>query len=427
MESKQDENLWTKMLSGFTKSQKIKDANILVFGDYNSGKRSLVSQLENLSGDKNVIESRSDASVMSFMRDKKVAGQQDYRFYSVKDPDDENNEQAKVNIWIIDPKADKDLLSLIINKEVMQNLMVMFVLDFECYWKIMDNLHDYMQIVASHLLPHMKELSLKEADAMKERVATFVKNYIEPKTTNSGKVLTKRSVIDPENWDSYTLPDGQLNTNYGFPIFVSCNKCDHIFEMRKNTEELKMIEYSIRNFGLDYAASIFYTSCKMQTNIQTLFSYINYYFFDVPHYVQVNVSKDAQFIPSGYDNPTVLNDQNSSCQNKLFEEVIKKPTDKKQANFNKEQVIEVRSHQKFLNELKEFLGNSEESKPVDFDSRASNKFEKMRSKDTRTSSGAQPVQPNQTQKIQAMLKEKKMAKTSGTDEIKSKGPSESKK
>jgi len=54
----------------------------------------------------------------------------------------------------------------------------------------------------------MKELSLKEADAMKERVATFVKNYIEPKTTNSGKVLTKRSVIDPENWDSYTLPDG---------------------------------------------------------------------------------------------------------------------------------------------------------------------------------------------------------------------------
>jgi len=72
----------------------------------------------------------------------------------------------------------------------------------------MDNLHDYMQIVASHLLPHMKELSLKEADAMKERVATFVKNYIEPKTTNSGKVLTKRSVIDPENWDSYTLPDG---------------------------------------------------------------------------------------------------------------------------------------------------------------------------------------------------------------------------
>jgi len=83
----------------------------------------------------------------------------------------------------------------------------------------------------------------------------------------------------------------------------------------------------------------------------------------------------------------------------LFEEVIKKPTDKKQANFNKEQVIEVRSHQKFLNELKEFLGNSEESKPVDFDSRASNKFEKMRAKDIRNSSSAQPVQPNQTQKI----------------------------
>jgi len=54
-----------------------------------------------------------------------------------------------------------------------------------------------------------------------------------------------------------------------------------------------MIEYCVRNFGLDAAASIFYTSTKMKINIETLFSYINYYFFDVPHYVSVNVSKDA--------------------------------------------------------------------------------------------------------------------------------------
>ena len=51
--------------------------------------------------------------------------------------------------------------------------------------------------------------------------------------------------------------------------------------MRKLNDVLEMIEYKVRQFSLDTAASIFYTSTKMGTNIDALFGYINYYFFDI--------------------------------------------------------------------------------------------------------------------------------------------------
>jgi len=96
------------MLAGYTKSQRKEDAHLIVFGDYNSGKRSLITELEKLTGEVNTIDTQNDSSVLHYMRDKKIAGQIDFRYYSVKNPDDENMELAKVKIWIVDPEADKD-------------------------------------------------------------------------------------------------------------------------------------------------------------------------------------------------------------------------------------------------------------------------------------------------------------------------------
>lgn len=127
MTEEQQENLWTKLLSGFSGNQKQKDAHLLVFGDSNSGKRSIINQLEHLSGEQKLLGSSNDESILSFMKGKKVAGAIDYRYYPVKNPYDENIEMAKVNIWIINLDSDPELLSLILNKEVMKNLMVMIV------------------------------------------------------------------------------------------------------------------------------------------------------------------------------------------------------------------------------------------------------------------------------------------------------------
>ena len=142
------------------------------------------------------------------MKDKRVASAIDYKYYSIKNPDDENMELAKLNFWIFDDSADKSLLDIILTKDVIQNLMIMIVLDFEQYWTILDCLHKYYEIISQHIFPYMKLLNLAEQDALKLRYKNFVKNYIEPKVMDSGKIMTKRSEIDPENWDSYNLPNG---------------------------------------------------------------------------------------------------------------------------------------------------------------------------------------------------------------------------
>ena len=421
MSDKPEENQWNKLLSGYSKVAKNKDAHLLVLGDYNSGKRSIINQLEQLTGERTLIESRSDQSVLSFMKDKRVSSAIDYKYYTVKNPDDENMELGKVNIWIFDENADKDLLSIILNKDVMKNLMVMIIQDFEQYWDISDNLHKYNEIISQYIYPHMKKLQLKEVDEAKERFGTFIKNYIEPKITDSGKTQTKRSEIDPENWGSYQLPKGLLETNYGFPVYLVLNKCESVFEMRKLTDVLEMIEYKVRQWALDTAASIFYASTKMNTNMNTLYSYINYYFFDIPHHVKVNISKDALFVPSGFDNPTVLEETFTTVKGKIFEEVIVKPIDAKAKGEKKESVFKITDHQSYLQDLKMHLGNFEPGKLSEADGQKDKKpsshLDKIRKGDVqgRTGTVQAPVPANQTQKILMMLKEKKTQRTNEED------------
>jgi len=88
-----------------------------------------------------------------------------------------------------------------------------------------------------------------------------------------------------------------------------------------------MLEYKVREFSLSTAASIFYTSTKdeRKTNIEALYKYINYFFFDIPHKLYANTSKDSLFIPSGFDNKQVLDETFASIKDKYFEDMIKAP------------------------------------------------------------------------------------------------------
>ena len=63
MEETQGENLWNKILGDYAGKSITKNSNIIVLGDYNTGKRSLISSLEAFTGEKTLIESRNDQSV----------------------------------------------------------------------------------------------------------------------------------------------------------------------------------------------------------------------------------------------------------------------------------------------------------------------------------------------------------------------------
>ena len=50
------ENLWNKILGEYAGKSSTKNSNVLILGDYNSGKRSLITNLETFSGERTIIE-----------------------------------------------------------------------------------------------------------------------------------------------------------------------------------------------------------------------------------------------------------------------------------------------------------------------------------------------------------------------------------
>lgn len=360
------ENLWNKILKEAIKSssQTNHDANLIVIGEGNSGKRSVISAMEKFTGEKLNLESRNDNSIINDMKDRKVASSIDYKFLSIKNPDEKNMELAKINVWFVNEKCTEKLSQLILKKEHLQNLMVMVVLSLDEYWSTMDNLSKWFQYINLRISPAFSErLELKEMDVLKERLKDIVMNYNEPVRTDAGKLLNRKSEIDPENIDKLFIPEGVLDPNYGFPIVLVLNKSDHIIELRKqpNADQiLEMLEYSLRKFAVSYAAPVIYTSVKTNSNIEVLHDYVNHLFFNIPFRHPSNICKDALFVPMGYDNLDIINGSYSTIKEKSYDAVITPPVEDK---VEKDIEINVKPHQEFLNEVKQSLGTAQKSKP----------------------------------------------------------------
>ena len=354
----EQENLWNKILSEAVNNQARSDANILVVGERNSGKRSLISAMEKFTGGKLNLESKNEKSIVHLMKDKKIASAIDYRYFSIKNPDDENMELAKINLWFLEETADKSFIDLILKKENMKNFMVMLVLNFEEYWNTTKALSKWLEFINTKIAPDFSsKLDLDEGDRLRSKLKDIVMNYTEPHKTEGGKILNRKSEIDPDNAENLFIPKGVLESNSGFPIVLVMNKADYILEIRKQQgadKILEMMEYTLRKYAVSYASPIAYTSIKMNTNIEVLYDYLNHLLFGLTFIHESNINKDTLFIPMGYDNLDIINESFAGIKDEPFEKFISAP---KENTKEEEIAIQVKQHQIFLGEIKATLGS----------------------------------------------------------------------
>jgi Dynein light intermediate chain (DLIC) len=310
--------------------------------------------MERFTGEKLNLESRNDNSIVNVMKDKKIASLLDYRFLTIKNPDDENMELAKVNLWFLDENSDKSLTDLILSKDKLSNFMVFVVLNLEEYWNVDDSVSKWIQFINERVAPSFSnKLDLEETDKLRDRMKDWVMNFHEPHETQSGKILNKKTDIDPECTESLFIPKGALNPNYGFPVMFILNNSESILEIRNEPnagEILDSIEYNLRKYAVSYASPIIYTSSKRSTNIELLTDYVKYLFFSIPFRHHSNMSKDSLFIPMGYDNLDIIEENYTSVKEKPFNAIVKKP---EEAKVEKETEISVKVHQSFLHDLQE--------------------------------------------------------------------------
>lgn len=149
-----------------------------------------------------------------------------------------------------------------------------------------------------------------------------IKLYQEPDIDETGKYIKKPLGEDQEKIKlSMDLKDGVLTTNCGVPIVFVINKSDVVTqstEKKKFEENSEFILNHIRQIALEYGATIVYVSGKTNCNITILYDYICHtlFNFDLVHKPNL-IDKEAYFIPSGYDNLTLLKPSNEDYEKKI--------------------------------------------------------------------------------------------------------------
>lgn len=106
------------------------------------------------------------------------------------------------------------------------------------------------------------------------------------------------------------LPEGCLKVNLGVPILVIVNKVDLLLHGDKKSylqENFDFIQKHVREYALQYGASVIFTSAKGNRNLNVTYQYILHrlYDFDFPHKPEV-IERENLFIPSGFDTPNLI-------------------------------------------------------------------------------------------------------------------------
>lgn len=122
----------------------------------------------------------------------------------------------------------------------------------------------------------------------------------------------------------------------GIPIVVIVNKVDLLLHGDKKSylqENFDFIQKHIREYALQYGATVIFTSAKSNRNLNVTYQYMLHrlYSYDLPFKAEV-IERENLFIPSGFDTPNLINElvKNSnlvgaSGEPLLYEEVITIP------------------------------------------------------------------------------------------------------
>jgi hypothetical protein len=121
--------------------------------------------------------------------------------------------------------------------------------------------------------------------------------------------------------------DTDLAYNLGIPLIVTVTRCDaaNALEKQKTIGWSDLIEMNLRQTCLSYGASIVYTmvQAKNLINIDVLYAYLMHRIFNYRfRYEAVALSRDALFIPTGWDHEERLD---KVSLEKPFETVVVKP------------------------------------------------------------------------------------------------------
>lgn len=343
------ENLWAQILNdvqnhGNPKLPSCKQ--IVVLGDNESGKTTLVAKLQGV-------------------EDPKKGSGLEYAYIDVRD--DYRDDHTRLSVWVLDgDNGHTDLLGFALNEETYEHTLVILTVTMMAPWGILEQLQHWASVLADHLDKLKLDVDLRQT--RRQHQVKMWQEYVEPGDEHDPASPMKRSSRnlgendDQDVDDTLPLPEGVLTSNLGLDIVVVVTKTDYMQTLEKDhdykDEHLDFMQQWIRRFCLQYGASLFYTSAKEDKNCDLLYKYLTHRIYGFPFRTPaLVVEKDAVFIPAGWDNMkkiAILHENLYTCSpNDYYREIIVQPVTRK--TINRETEILAEDEQVFLTRQQQIL------------------------------------------------------------------------
>ena len=373
-------NMWQEILREAMSKKEIEDANIFIFGDKLTGKKSLIRVIN-----KDLIPKEIDDNKKLLSLDELAPkyGMIDYTYLNVTKLNEKETESiGKMGVWIVNETIDKDTFVSLIKPEYIIKCICLIVVDLSRPWTIKDSLNKWANFIYDNFASLLLKFPFDKQQELRQNVINGIKLYAEPEFDEDGN-LKKEILTEEQKMIKLELPlkEGVLKTNCGVPLVFLINKSDVVSQTGEKKffeENSEFILKHIRQIALLYGASIIYTSGKGNNNLEILYNYICHRLFDfeLPHKPNL-IDKDCYFIPAGYDSLTALKSMDTQNDlNVLYDERIPQ---EKIKNFITEEEIVCEDTNVFLGKLKSEKGIKDRIGGIGHRTRASDVTGEMRS------------------------------------------------
>ncbi|KAK7481697.1 hypothetical protein BaRGS_00027070 [Batillaria attramentaria] len=337
--SEDAQNLWASILGEVQSSSASKlstTRSLLVLGDNESGKTTLIAKLQGVEDPK------------------KGAG---LEYYYIDVRDEYRDEQARLNVWVLDgDQSHTGLLKYALTEENFADTLVLLVTSMAQPWAIAESLNKWVTVLSEHI--DKVRIPPEQMREYEQSLVRFFQDYTEPEESASATQAPPRGDANPlhptplvSDEEKVVLPlgDNTLTQNLGIPIVVVLTKCDAISTLEKEhdfrEEHFDFIQQYVRKFCLKFGAGLFYTSVKDERNCELLYRYLVHRIYGFPFTSQAYVvERDSVFVPCGWDNEkkiSILYENMTSVKpDDAFEDVIVKPVMRKPVQRDAEVVAE---------------------------------------------------------------------------------------
>lgn len=336
-----DQKYWVRVFKDTNQRSKYREGNLILVGKPGCGSKHLISSLQQ--GPGSLGKSKKYSQLISPDDPIPVSCPLQYSYINSKDIQDPQSDKiSMINIYTLEIPELKHLLGLALNPKTLDKTLFGIVLDWEQPWRFRQDLEIWIEIWHEMLGKAVSLLPLEEQDNLVKSVSDYVKKYRDPDLDSESSEI-----------QDVTLAEGVLQVNMGVPIMVICCKSDLVWTVDKNREQNDKILDSnlniLREFCVNYGASLFYTSSKYNINISVLYDYIMHRIYGFPLLHKANiVAKDQIFIPSGWDSPSLIQQTNYLSSDKQLSDCLPRIKSK----MCKKEEVQVVDDQDFIMQIK---------------------------------------------------------------------------